>query len=154
MESLTYLKNVKLSPKKLRMYLDSVKKLSPQDALDYLMYTTHKPGQFYYKAIHSAINNATQTLKVSANMLQFKLFTIEEGQAIRRFRAGSRGMVRPFKRRLAHIKIILVEKKSDKSTKVLKSEGAKEEVKKLPEKKETKVVKKEVKKTSKKEVTK
>jgi large subunit ribosomal protein L22 len=124
------------------MYLDTIKKLSPQESLDYLMYAPHKQAQLYYKAIHSAINNATQTLKVSPSMLQFKLFTIEEGHAIRRFRAGARGMVRPIKRRFAHIKIILIEKKAGKQ-KVIKEA--------VPEKGE---IKAETKKIAKKEVTK
>jgi large subunit ribosomal protein L22 len=114
MESLTYLKNIKLAPKKLRMYLNEIKKMSPSEALDFLMYAPHKPGATYYKALHSAINNATNTLKVSPDMLQFKLFTIEEGHAIKRYQPGARGTAKPVKRRYSHIKIILEEKKGEK----------------------------------------
>lgn len=109
MESLTYLKNIKLAPKKMRMMLDTVKKLEPAAALDYLMYSPTKEAKIYYKAIHSAIHNAKQTLKVDADVLQFKLFTIEEGRALRRYKSGARGSVRPIKRRYSHIKIILIE---------------------------------------------
>lgn len=114
MESLTYLKNIKLAPKKMRMMLDTVKKLEPATALDYLMYSPTKEAKIYYKAIHSAIHNAKQTLKVNADVLQFKLFTIEEGRALRRYKSGARGSVRPIKRRYSHIKIILIENPNQK----------------------------------------
>ncbi len=149
MESITYLKNIKSTPKKLRMYLDVIKKLSPQDALDYLMYSTNKQSKLYYKALHSAIANATNTLKVSPDMLQFKLFTIEEGQKLKRYNAGSRGSAKPFVKRLSHIKIILTEKAEVKKVEPVKVEK-KEDVKVSKEVKEPKI-KKTVKKVTKKE---
>ena len=149
MESITYLKNIKSTPKKLRMYLDVIKKLSPQDALDYLMYSTNKQSKLYYKALHSAIANATNTLKVSPDMLQFKLFTIEEGQKLKRYNAGSRGSAKPFVKRLSHIKIILTEKAEVKKVEPVKVEK-KADVTVSKEVKEPKV-KKTVKKVTKKE---
>lgn len=150
MESITYLKNVKSTPKKLRLYLNQIKKLSPQDALDYLMYSTNKQSKLYYKALHSAIANATNTLKVSPDMLQFKLFTVEEGQKLRRYQAGSRGSAKPILKRFSHIKIILTEKATEKKElpvqDVKKETTKKEEVK---EPKAKKVTKKEVKKADK-----
>lgn len=116
MESLTYLRNIKSSPKKLRMLLDDVKKMRPQEALDYLFYAPQKSAKIYHKALKSAISNATSTLKVGADMLQFKLFTIEEGRVIKRYRPGSRGMAKPIKRRYSHIKIILVPSAIEENT--------------------------------------
>jgi large subunit ribosomal protein L22 len=130
--------------------------MTPQKALDYLMYAPHKQGKIYYKAIHSAIANATNTLKVTPDVLEFKLFTIEEGHVIRRYQSGSRGTVKPVKRRLAHIKIILVEntKSKGKVTKKIAAEPksaetkteAKEEVKAPAKPKTVKAKKSEVKK--------
>lgn len=149
MESLTYLRNIKLAPKKMRMVLDTIKKLEPNVALDYLMYTPTKEAKIYYKAIHSAISNAKLTLKVNADVLQFKLFTIEEGRALRRYKSGARGSVRPIKRRYSHIKIILIENpeqkiETKKKTKALATKS--EIVEKSPAKvtKEKKAVKKEL----------
>jgi len=121
MESLTYLKNIKVSPKKMRMMLPAIKKLAPQDSLDYLMYNPGSVAKVYYKAIHSAIHNAIATLKVDANVLQFKLFTIEGARVLKRYRAGSRGTAKPIKRKYSHIKIILVAQKQSK--KIVKAEA-------------------------------
>ncbi len=110
MESLTYQKNLDIAPKKLRMLLPKVKKLSPLEATKVLFYSPRKAGQVFYKVIKSAIANAKQTLKVNDDLLQFKLFTVEEGNKLKRYQAGSRGNAKPFKKRYSHIKIILTAK--------------------------------------------
>ncbi|MDA1316448.1 MAG: uL22 family ribosomal protein [bacterium] len=156
MESLTYLKNVKMTPKKLRMIRDNIVRMKPQESLDYLNYMTMKSAELFYASIHSAIANATSTLKVSPDVLKFKLLTVEEGRKLKRYRAGSRGMARPFAKRSSHIKIILIEDQSIKSkvqnSETLQKKGDKKSVspKKLieaPKKAEPK--KKEVKKVTK-----
>ena len=114
MESLTYQKNLKVSPKKLRMIRDNIYKMSPKEALDYLLYAPTKPAKTYYKVLNSAIQNAVNSLKVQADVLQFKLLTIEEGRKLSRFKAGSKGMAKPIVRRYSHIKVILVEKAQSK----------------------------------------
>jgi large subunit ribosomal protein L22 len=107
MESVTYLKNLRIAPKKLRFFMPEIKKLKPVLALDYLFYIQNKPAKIFYKAIKSAVTNAKNTLKVNEDLLKFKVLTIEEGQKLKRYRPGSRGTAKPFKRRMSHIKIIL-----------------------------------------------
>ncbi len=112
MESNTVIKNVRISPKKLRFLLPELKKLTPQKALDYLFYTPKKGAKILYSAIKTAINNAKIALKTDDNLLKFKVLAIEEGIKLKRYRPGGRGTVRPYKRRFSHIKIVL-EKKED-----------------------------------------
>ncbi len=107
MDSKTYLKNLRISPKKLRFYLDDIKKNTPQSALERLYYSRGKAGKVFYKALKSAIANAVSTLKTEAHLLQFKLLTVEEGQKLKRYRAGGRGTAKPILRRYSHIKITL-----------------------------------------------
>jgi len=121
MESITYLKNLKLSPKKIRFYLLEVKKLTPNESLKFLYYGKQKATRILYKAIQSAIANAVSTLKTDANLLNFKLLTIEEGKTLKRYRPGARGNVRPIKKHTSHIKIILVAKNTEKPA-VVKTE--------------------------------
>ncbi len=112
MESRTYIKNIRTSPKKLRFLLPAIKKMNPAQALDYLNYTPRKTAKIFYKALQSAIINAKATLKSSEDMLKFKLLTVEAGQKMKRFRAGGRGTAKPIVRRLSHIKIILMNQAS------------------------------------------
>ncbi len=111
MESTTYLRNIRISPKKLRFILPEVKKLAPQVALDFLNYTPKKGAKILYKAIKSAIYNAKSHLKVDENMLQFHLLSVEQGQTLKRFRSAGRGSVRSIKKRFSHIRIVLKAKK-------------------------------------------
>lgn len=124
MESLTYLKNQSITPKKLRMFLSKIKKLSPVQATNVLYYSPNRAAQVFYKAIKSAIANAKQTLKVNDDLLQFKLFTIEEGNKLKRYQAGSRGNAKPFRTRYSHIKIILVSKTQPEAEATLKARPA------------------------------
>lgn len=114
MESLSYFKNLRVSPKKMRFMLPEIKKLKPFEALDYLMYSPRRTAKVYYKALQSAIENAKNTLKVSPDVLQFKLLTVEQGPVMKRFQPGSRGTAQPIKKRFSHLKIALVEGKKAK----------------------------------------
>jgi large subunit ribosomal protein L22 len=109
MESRTYIKNIAISPKKLRFLVSDVKKLEPAESLDYLLYMPKKSARVLYKVIRSAIANARTTLKVSEDVLKFKTLTVEEGNKLKRYRAGARGMVRPYNKRFSHVKVVLHE---------------------------------------------
>lgn len=110
MESLTYIKYNRISPKKMRFILDDVKKFTPQQAIVRLEYSPLRTSKLLAKAISSALSNASAALKIDKNLLQFKTLLVEEGPQLKRMRPGSRGMGRMFKRRSSHIKIVLVGK--------------------------------------------
>src|SRR3990167_5459526 len=114
MDSTTYLKNLQISPKKLRFYLQIVKKYDPVSLMDYLFYERTAAGKILYKAIQSALSNAKSVLKTNDDMLKFKLFTVEEGQKIKRYRPGGRGTPKPIVKRKSHIKIVLEVKEGKK----------------------------------------
>lgn len=118
MESKTYLKNLRVSPKKLRTFLAILKRQSPSQAVESLYYAPKKAAKILYKGIRSAIANAKNTLKVNEDMLEWKFLTIEEGQKLKRYRPGSRGNVKPFKIRFSHLKIILKARTPVKETSV------------------------------------
>ncbi|MBI4009037.1 50S ribosomal protein L22 [Candidatus Roizmanbacteria bacterium] len=122
MESKTYLKNIKISAKKLRFLLSEIKKLKPIEALDYLLYTPNKSARVFYKSIKSAISNAKNVLKVNEDLLKFKFITVEEGRKLKRFRHGGRGTMKPIIKRFSHIKVIL-EAEQPKVEKIVQPEG-------------------------------
>ncbi|MBI4225525.1 hypothetical protein HY612_00250 [Candidatus Roizmanbacteria bacterium] len=107
MESITYGRNLKISPKKLRFLLLEIKNLKPVDALDHLMYTAKRSAEIFYKVIKSAVSDAKNVLKVDEKMFRFKHLSVEDGQRLKRSRSGGRGTVKSILRRFAHIKIIL-----------------------------------------------
>lgn len=140
MESVTYLKNIRIAPKKLRFFTESIKKVSPVQATNILLYSPEKPAQVFYKSIKSAINNAKQTLKVSDDLLQFKTLLVEEGQKMRRYRPGGRGTARMIKKKYSHIKIVLTAKEQTEPVKKeVKAEAPKKEAVQQPASEKPKV---------------
>lgn len=107
MESVTYLRNIKIAPKKLRLIIPQVKRLRPAQALSVLLYTPKKPAKILYKAVRSALFNAKQALKVNEDLLQFKVLSVDEGQKLKRYNPGSRGTAKPYAKKFSHIKIVM-----------------------------------------------
>ncbi len=131
MESRTYARNLQITPRKLRLAADVARKRTPLNAVTTLQSMNTKSARILAKVIRSAITNAKQTLNAREDMVQFKLLVVEEGQKLRRYRAASRGMVRPFARQFAHAKIILTVPMPEKKSSSADSEKA-QTVKKPP----------------------
>lgn len=112
MESKTVIKNVRISPKKLRLILPEIRNLRPEEALVHLFYTPKKGAKILHQAIQSAINNAKNYLKVEEDLLKFKVLAVDEGIKLKRYRPGGRGTIKPYKRRFSHITIVLEKEES------------------------------------------
>lgn len=110
-------KNAKISPKKVRFLLDSVKGMSPAKAVDALQYMPHKSARILRAVIKSALANATNNLKLDANLLQFRTLSVDQGNKLKRYRAGGRGTAKPYVHALSHITIELETVKSISSVK-------------------------------------
>lgn len=96
-------KNLTTSPRKLRLVTDMIRKMSPAQALDTLMFTQKAAAVPLLKAIKTALANA------KTDQVVFKTIEVNEGMKLKRYRAGTagRGRGRPYKRRWSHIKIVL-----------------------------------------------
>lgn len=111
MESTTYIKYIKISPKKLRFSAGAVRKMKPADALKKLTLSSTRSHKILYKVIKSAIAAAVINLKSEADLLEFKLLAVEEAPSLKRMRPGGRGMARLYKKYFSHVKIILTASK-------------------------------------------
>lgn len=108
MEIQTIQKYIHTSPRKLRLVSDMVRKMEPVKALDVLRLTPKMAAKDLEKAISTVLANA-KVKGLDVSKLAFKKIEVNESMKMRRFRAGTRGRVRPFKRRMAHIKIVLTD---------------------------------------------
>jgi large subunit ribosomal protein L22 len=83
-----------------------VRKMDPYAALETLQFTTNAASQPLAKAIKTVIANAG-----SKEGIVFKSIEINEGLKAKRYRVGTagRGRGRPYKKRMAHIKIVLTD---------------------------------------------
>jgi len=87
-----------------------VRKMSPEQALNILQVTPKAAAKQLEKAFEVVLANAKQQ-GLDASKLTFKKIEINESMKMRRFRAGTKGRVKPYKRRMSHIKIVLSDEK-------------------------------------------
>jgi large subunit ribosomal protein L22 len=107
MEVRAYQKNVRISPRKLRLVADAVRSLKPEAALVQLKFMNkHAAGQLH-KVLHQAVNNAVNNRGLKVQDLTLKSLEIEAGPTLKRWRAVSRGRAHRILKRMSHIKIIL-----------------------------------------------
>lgn len=103
-------KHLLLSPRKIRPVVDVIKKMTPNKALESLPFIKKRASEFLFKVIKSAIANATQKGADASNLI-FKEIQIGEGPRLKRGQPVSRGRWHPIKKRMSHIKVILMTKK-------------------------------------------
>ncbi len=127
MESKIIIRNVHITPKKLRLLVANLTDLTPNAAVEYLRYTPRKSARIVYKALGSAIAAATAKLSVDSTSLSFVKVAIDEGSKLKRYQAGARGTARQFARRFSHISITLKAKESGNVAKS-KAKGAPKEL--------------------------
>jgi len=105
-------KFIRMSPRKLRLIVPLVKKMPPVDAVEVLPHVGKRAAVPLGKVIKSAIANAKEK-KIGERDLVFKEIQIGEGPRLKRFRAGARGRVKPYQRKMSHIKVILETKEPE-----------------------------------------
>ena len=107
-------KSVRMSPRKVRLVADAIRKLTISEALAVLSATQHRAADPIAKTLMSAVANAVTNNNLDKSNLIIESVVINEGQAMKRFHPTSRGRVHPYKKRSSHITIILEEKQAKK----------------------------------------
>ncbi len=106
MEIQTIQKYIHTTPRKLRLVADMVRKMEPNKALDILRVTPKGAAKDLGKALETVLANMRQA-GADVDKLRFKSIEINESVVLRRFKAGTRGRAKPYKRRMSHIKLVL-----------------------------------------------
>ena len=101
-------KYIHVSTRKVRLIADSVRKLSPALALAQLAHMPKAAAEPLGKAIASAIANAKQK-NANVETLKMKSIEVMGGAGMKRWHAVSKGQAHPFKKRMTHIKIVLMD---------------------------------------------
>jgi len=116
MEAKAVQKNIRTSPRKLRLVADVARKLTPTEAIEMLPYSQKRAAVALVKTIKSAVANAVSQ-GASPENLRFKEIQIGEGPTLKRGRAVSRGMWHPILKRTSRIRVIVFEEKPKKGSK-------------------------------------
>ena len=112
MEITATAKNIRISPQKVRIVVEEIKKTKPQEAVALLDFVAKSAAQPLKKVIASAIANAKNNLGLDAKTLVFKSIQVGGGRSLKRFRAVSRGRSHAILKRTSHIKVVLVVEKN------------------------------------------
>jgi large subunit ribosomal protein L22 len=100
-------KNVRQSPRKVRLVANSVKKLSLEQALKQLAVIERRASLVVLKTVKQAIANAMNNHQLSFDSLTLKSIEVVPGQTFKRFQPVSRGRAHSIMKRSSHIRVVL-----------------------------------------------
>ena len=139
-------KNTRQTSRKVRLVVDVIKKMSIVDAINQLAVMNRKSSLLILKVLRQAIANATNNFGLAVSDLEIDNIIVNDGPALKRWRAVSRGRAHTIVKRTCHVRVDLRTKKEVKPVETVKKT---ETAKKVSAKTETKVeAKKEVVKKS------
>src|SRR3989304_10362874 len=128
MEVTAIAKNVRISPKKVRLVVDQIKNRKPQDAVKILDFVNKRSAPAIKKAIMSAIANAKNNYALDEGSLVFKQISASKGLSFKRYRPVSRGRIHHILKRASHLTVVLEgEQKVKKEPESQKVKETKEE---------------------------
>jgi large subunit ribosomal protein L22 len=96
-----------MSPKKVIEVARTIRGKNANAALELLKFIPRKSALLISKTLQSAIANAENNHDLSGDSLTVELATVEQGPALKRFKAAARGGVAKRKKRMSHIRIVL-----------------------------------------------
>jgi large subunit ribosomal protein L22 len=100
-------KNVRISPRKVRLVLETIKGRRIDEAVAILRNLPMPVAKKVEKIVKSAAANAENNYSLVTDDLRIKAAYADEGTRLHRFRAAPRGRAKPWMRRFAHITIVV-----------------------------------------------
>lgn len=145
MEYRVQAKNIKVSPRKVRLVADQIRDLNVSRAIVKLTVSPKRGSVSLKKALESAVANAVNNSNASKDGLKIKTINVTEGIRYKRYHFAGRGRTRPYMKRTSHIDLIIEDAVPVVSqTPVVKADAKPAESNSVP-KKEKNTSKKEVK---------
>jgi len=105
--------HIRISPRKVRTVVDTVRGKSVSQALSILAFTRKKAALPVQKLLKSALANAAENNGISdVDTLVIDRIMVDEGPTLKRYMPRARGRATPIRKRTSHIRIILRERGS------------------------------------------
>jgi large subunit ribosomal protein L22 len=109
MEIIARTRMIRISPRKVRIVGDLVKKKNINDAMGMLIYMPQKASDILKKLLDSAIANARQKKYIDIDNLYIKNVIVDGGPVIKRFIPRAMGRATKVRKRSSHITLVLDE---------------------------------------------
>lgn len=98
-------KNIRISPKKLNLVAEMVRRKPVKEADAILQFMAKRGGIILKKALASAVSNAENNFKQDANSLIVEEIIVGKGPSLKRFMPVSRGRAHPILKRTSQVMI-------------------------------------------------
>jgi large subunit ribosomal protein L22 len=100
---------MRISPTKVRLVGDMIKRKNVNEAMGILTFTPKKGAFILKKLLDSAVGNARQKKYVDVDSLYVKNVVVDGGPLIKRFMPRAMGRATKIRKRISHITLILDE---------------------------------------------
>jgi len=111
MEAVAKLKNCPMSPRKMRMVVDTIRGKDVETALNILRYTKREGGVWIEKLLLSAIANWENKLDNVENADDYDLYVktafVDGGSMLKRFRPAPHGRAHRIRKRSNHVTLVV-----------------------------------------------
>ncbi len=110
MEARAQLRQLRMSPKKVRLVIDMIRGMDISVCRDQLRFVNKTAVTPVKKLLESAVANAKNNFGLRENNLYVKEIMVDEGPKLKRFMPRAFGRAASIIRRSSHIKIVLAER--------------------------------------------
>ncbi len=100
---------IRISPTKVRIVADLIKKKNVNEALGMLSFMPQKASFILKKLLNSAIANAKQNKYIDIDSLYVKNIMVDAGPTLKRFLPRAMGRATKIRKRMSHITMVLDE---------------------------------------------
>ena len=114
-EAKVVLKNIRVSPQKLNLVAQMIRKESASKAISILQFSKKRISNVVEKALRSAIANAENNHSLDIDKLYVKEAFVGKGIVMKRFHARARGRGARILKPFSHLTIILSEETEEKN---------------------------------------
>jgi large subunit ribosomal protein L22 len=109
-------KDVRISSRKVKLVVDTVRGKKVDDALSVLRFLQTPAAQAVAKVIKSAAANAENNFQMEPAGLKITEIFANEGHTFKRFRPQARGRFSPILKRCTHISVFVAEEEEQSGT--------------------------------------
>ena len=109
MEIKASLNQLRMSPRKMRLVADLVRKMPVDKAINQLRFAGKLAAEPLRKLIESAVANAKSLYGIESDNLMVKMVRIDEGQTLKRWMPRAHGRATTLRKRSCHTHLILAE---------------------------------------------
>lgn len=103
-------KMVRVSSRKVRLVLDTIRNKSVAEAFAILKFTLNGAASDVEKVLKSAVANAENNFDLDQASLVVSEAFANEGPTLKRFRPRAKGSASPINKRTSHITVVVAEK--------------------------------------------